>query len=133
LTDAEASLAKAVELHKGLVAESPSVASHRYLLARSLHQRAEIQTALKEPDKARTTLEEAIANLKEIQKSSGGAAHLHMLLSMNYGNLAKTLRQLGEKAKADEAAAKAKEIADQHGPFRFGPFRFGREKPSQPK
>jgi len=130
LADVDTHLAKAVELHKGLVADFPSVLGYRFFLARSLVQLAEVQQARHEPAQARASLEEAIANSQKIQQSSPAMPMMKMMLAMQYASLAKVLRELGENALADEAAAKAGSVGSHHGPPPFGRSRQEGEGPA---
>jgi tetratricopeptide (TPR) repeat protein len=125
LSEAETHLAKAVDVQKSLVAEFSSVVGYRFTLIRSLSQLAEAQRALHEPAKARTSLEEAIAGAGAIKvpESVRGMPPVRRMLAMEYASLAKVLTELGEKALADEAAAKAGQYNDHHRPAAFGPPR----------
>jgi serine/threonine protein kinase len=128
--EAEDDLLKAVALEKQLATEFKVVAAYRFFLARSLHQLAQVQVDRGELPKARASLEEAIVNAKQMPESSGEVRHQHAILAMQYGLLAKVLRDIGEASQADEAAAKARELGHHHGPPGFGPSRHEREKPA---
>ncbi|MGD0900665.1 MAG: hypothetical protein ABR915_22765, partial [Thermoguttaceae bacterium] len=65
--DAEEASAKAVALQRDLAAEFPKVLTYRFVLARSLQQQAELATSAGQLAKARASLEEAIAQMENLQ------------------------------------------------------------------
>lgn len=127
LGQAESHWSTAADLQRRLVAEFPAVQSYRFFLIRSLQQLSEIQDARHEPAKARPNLEEAIALSKQLQEASPNLPHWRMMLAFQYGSLAKILRELGEKALADEALAKAQQLGDRQNPPKSPPFRGDRQ------
>lgn len=127
LDQAESNWGKAADLQRRLVAEFPAVQSYRFFLVRSLQHLSEVQNARRQPAKARTSLEEAIALSKQIQEASPDLSYLRMMLAFQYGSLSKVLNELGEKALAEEAAAKARQMGDRQNPPNFPPFRRDRE------
>jgi len=133
LEEAETHFAKAVELYRGLMDESPKVAAYPFFLARALDQLADVQSARREPSKARASLEEAVTLLKKMQESSPELPPLRMMLAGEYVKLAKVLRELGENALADEAAAKAGPLSGHRGPPGFGPRRPERDQLEPPR
>ena len=110
-SEIETHLAEAARLEKSLVAEFPSVIAYRFFMARSLDQLSVIQAARHEPDLARTSLEEAIANSEKIQAASAHPPPARMLASQ-YVRLAEVLREMGEGGLADQADASARKIED---------------------
>ena len=54
------------------------------------------------------------------------------MLSMQYASLARVLRELGETALADQAAAKAKETGFHHGPPALGGHHHNHDRPAKP-
>jgi tetratricopeptide (TPR) repeat protein len=118
LPEAAAHLAKGVDLQKSLAAEFPSVLGYRFLLLQSLHHLSEVERARHEPAKARASLEEAIATAQSIKEpeSSRRMPPVRRMLAMEYAALAKVLKELGQDALADEAAAKAGQYNDHHRP-----------------
>jgi tetratricopeptide (TPR) repeat protein len=107
--DAQDAAAKAVTLQKALAAEFPKIASYRLILARSLQQQAEIATAAGQPAQARASLEAAIAELEKPDGVAAAGPPRSRMLAGAYAALAKVLRELGEDALADAAAAKSGE------------------------
>jgi serine/threonine protein kinase/tetratricopeptide (TPR) repeat protein len=128
--DAEEHLLKGVEIQRGLASDLPTIRAYAFFLARSLDDLAEVQISRQEPAKARASLEEAIARCEKLSPAAQGGPPLSMMLSLQYASLARVLRELGETALADQAAAKAKQTGFHHGPPSFGGRRHNHDSPA---
>jgi tetratricopeptide (TPR) repeat protein len=104
LTEAESQCRQAVDLEKALASEFVNLSGYRFQWVWGLDRLAEIQSAAKKPAAARDSLQEAIATLKSLQDSDARPS-VRMTLALQYSNLARVLRQLGETTQATEAAA----------------------------
>jgi serine/threonine protein kinase len=129
--DAEGHLLKGVEIQRGLASDFPTIRAYSLFLARSLHDLAEVQMSRQEPAQARKSLEEAISRCEKLSPASQGGPPLSMMLSLQYASLARVLRELGETALADQAAAKAKETGLHHGPPPFGGRHHSHDSPAK--
>jgi tetratricopeptide (TPR) repeat protein len=104
LAEAESQCRQAVDLEKSLASEFANLSGYRFQWVWGLDRLAEIQSAAKKPAAARESLQEAIATLKSLQDSDARPS-VRMTLALQYANLARVLRQLGETTQAAEAAA----------------------------
>jgi tetratricopeptide (TPR) repeat protein len=127
---AEEHLLKGVEIQRGLATDFPTSRAYAFFLARSLDDLAAVQMSRQEPAKARASLEEAITRCEKLSPTAQGGPPLSMMLSMQYASLARALRELGETALADQAAAKAKETGFHHGSPAFGGRHHNHEPPA---